>query len=383
MRPCAVAAASRTFQGSAGAEHFITVQAAPGGGFTEQQAAVWAGYREALGACGLRSGSAVFRRFFLSDALNQAGALSHVLTANAEPVAVSLVQQPPLPDARIAMLAYHVSDATGFERRRIGPHHVLMEKNGTRHLWTTRLCAGVEAGPVSAAAQTREVFAELTRVLEENRASLRDHCVRTWIYIKDIEVFYASMVEARRSLFAEHGLTRDTHYIASTGIEGACAHRYDVVAMDAYSQLDLRPGQLSYLHAPRQLGPTHQYGVTFERGSSIGYADRRHYFISGTASIDAHGKVVHRGDVVAQLDRAIDNVAALLEAGEGQLRELMYLLVYLRDATDYAAVQARLEERLPGLPALFLHGVVCRPEWLVEIEGVAIGARENPDFPSF
>ena len=53
--------------------------------------------------------------------------------------------------------------------------------------------------------------------------------------MKDVDIFYRGMVDSRRALFDEHGLTGATHFIASTGIEGACAHRYDVVAMDAYS----------------------------------------------------------------------------------------------------------------------------------------------------
>ena len=117
--------------------------------------------------------------------------------------------------------------------------------------------------------------------------------MRTWIYVKDVDVFYQEMVAARTALFEQHGLTRDTHYIASTGIEGACAHRYDMVLMDAYSILGLQPGQVSYLNDFDLLCATKDYNVTFERGTRIAYADRAHHFISGTASIDTAGKVVH------------------------------------------------------------------------------------------
>jgi enamine deaminase RidA (YjgF/YER057c/UK114 family) len=379
--------ASKTFCTAAGgAEHIVAVQPAESGDFATQQAAVAAGYARAVRELGLLPESAVFRRIYLSDVLNQAERLegAGLLPGPREgPVAVSRVQQMPLPAAKVALLAYHVTDPVGLSKRRIGRGQVLVEKNGARHLWTTGLCAGARAGAASAEAQTRGVFADLIGALEANGASLLEHCVRTWIYVKDIDVFYSGVVNSRRALFAEQGLTQATHYIASTGIEGACAHASDVVALDAYSQLDLAPGQLSYLNDFDRLCPTHRYGVTFERGASISYADRTHCFISGTASIDRNGAVLHRGDVRAQLDRALGNVEALLHAGSARLDDLMYLVVYLRDPTDFPRVRARLHEQLPGLPVLFVQGPVCRPEWLVEVEGFAIARHGSPDLPRF
>ncbi|MDA8051990.1 MAG: RidA family protein [Rhodospirillales bacterium] len=362
---------------SGGREQVISVRVEGGGDFALQQAAVAGAYREAMEAAGLPPGSAVFRRIFLSDVLNQAAALKGgglCPGEEEEPVAVSVVEQAPLPGSKIALLAYHVTDPAGLSKRRVGARHVLVEKSGARHLWSTRLCAGAESFPVSAEAQTRAVFEELIGALGAAGGSLAGNCVRTWMFVKGIDVFYPGMVASRRALFAEQGLTEDTHYIAATGIQGACAHRFDVVAMDAYSQLDLVPGQIAYLNDFDRLCPTHRYGVTFERGSSVSYADRRQYFISGTASIDGAGQVVHRGDVLAQLERALGNVEALLGAGSGRLDDLLYLIVYLRDRADAAAIEAAVAERLPGLPVVFVEGVVCRPEWLVEIEGVGVAA---------
>ncbi len=378
---------SKSFYTAAGgAEHIVAVQPAESGDFATEQAAVVAGYVRAVRELGLAPESAVFRRIYLSDVLNQVESLkgAGLLPGPQEgPVAVSRVQQRPLPAGKVALLAYHVTDPCGLSKRQIGRGQVVAEKNGARHLWTAGLCAGARTGAVSAEAQTRGVFADLIGVLEANGGSLREHCVRTWIYVKGIDVFYPGVVNSRRALFAEQGLTQATHYIASTGIEGACAHASDVVALDAYSQLDLVPGQLSYLNDFDRLCPTHRYGVTFERGASVSYADRTHCFISGTASIDCNGAVMHRGDVRAQLDRALGNVEALLRAGSAGLEDLMYLVVYLRDPTDFPGVRTRLYEQMPGLPVLFVQGPVCRPEWLVEIEGLAITRHGRPHLPRF
>jgi enamine deaminase RidA (YjgF/YER057c/UK114 family) len=131
------------------------------------------------------------------------------------------------------------------------------------------------------------------------------------------------------------------------------------------------------------LCPTKDYSVTFERGTRISYADRAHHFISGTASIDNEGNVVHVGDVMMQLDRTIMNIEALLRSGGARLQDLMYLIVYLRDPTDYARINGKLKERFPDLPMVIVQGAVCRPEWLIEIEGVAAAANDDPSLPIF
>ena len=379
--------ASRSFRGeSGGSEHFISVEASAGLAFAEQLGLVERRYAEAREALGLAPESAIFRRLFVSDLMNQAQAIraSSLCGTEAEgPVAVSIVQQAPLPGAKVALLAYHLTDDAGIAKERLSPHHVQVGKRGLRHLWSTRLCAGSDAAPASAAGQTREIFADLIATLAGAGGTLRDHCVRTWIYVKDVNVFYKDMVESRRELFERQGLTADTHYLASTGIEGGCAHRYDLVAMDAYSILGMAPGQMSYLNDFDRLCPTRNYGVTFERGTRIAYADRSHHFISGTASIDGTGAVVHRGHVLRQLERTLENVEALLGAGRAGLGDMMHLTVYLRDPADFPSVEGYLSERFRGLPMVIVEGAVCRPEWLIEVEGVAAVADAAPALPLF
>ena len=227
------------------------------------------------------------------------------------------------------------------------------------------------------------MFRELTDTLADQGGTLAGNCVRTWLYIKGVDVFYQDLVDSRTVLFTRQGLTRDTHYLASTAIEGACGHRTEVVAMDAYSVLGLEPRQVSYLNDFDLLCPTHDYNVTFERGTRIGYADRAHHFISGTASIDSRGCIVHPGDVLRQLGRALDNVEGLLRSGGAAFADMTHLTVYLRDATDVGRVRGALRERCGDLPMLVVQAPVCRPNWLVEVEGIAIAADEQPSLPGF
>ncbi len=388
-----VACATKSFRGpTGGAEHFIVIQAPPGPGLEAQISCVEHRYAEARVALGLSPESAVFRRIYLSDAPNQAARLRDsrlVHDADCGPVAVSIVQQPPLPGSKLALLAYHLEDSDRLEdvgpvrKQQLAPNHLLVEKNGTRHLWSTGLCTGATNEPTSTASQTREVFTGLTDALSGLGGTLRDNCVRTWIYVKDVDVFYRDMVDSRTALFRQHGMTRDSHYLASTGIEGSCAHRYDTVLMDACSNLDLAPGQVSYLNDFDHLCATKDYNVTFERGTRIGYADRSHHFISGTASIDNSGHVLHPGDVLRQLGRALENVDALLRSGGACLADMTHLVTYLRDPSDCARVDACLRERFPNLPVLILRGAVCRPDWLIEVEGIGVAKADSPHLPRF
>ncbi|HQU17264.1 MAG: hypothetical protein B7Z66_11030 [Chromatiales bacterium 21-64-14] len=380
--------AARSFRGQdTTEEHFFLLEAPRALGFSAQVEFVRARYDEVRAALGLAPETAVFRRIFLSDVLNQAALVrDSPLAADLprNPVAVSIVQQPPLSGAKIALLAYHIASPEPLVKERLSTRHVLVRHNGLGHLWSTRLCAGACdacADPVQT--QTSEIFEDLIKALAAQGGTLREHCIRTWLYIKAIDVFYQGMVDARTEIFTRHGLTPATHYIASTGIEGACAHRSDLVAMDAYSILGLAPGQVTYINDFTRMCPTHDYHVTFERGTRVAYADRAHLFISGTASIDRTGRVIHSGDVLRQLDRAIANVDALMRAGGADLVDLMYLIVYLRDSADYPRIEARLHERLPGLPRVIVAGAVCRPEWLVEVEGVGIAPDQRPELPAF
>jgi enamine deaminase RidA (YjgF/YER057c/UK114 family) len=113
------------------------------------------------------------------------------------------------------------------------------------------------------------------------------------------------------------------------------------------------------------------------------YADRAHLFISGTASIDNSGEIVHRGDVRRQLDRALENVEALLRAGSASFADMTHMIVYLRDPSDLALIEGRLRERFADLPMIIVQGAVCRPEWLVEVEGVAIARNDDANMPGF
>lgn len=311
-----------------------------------------------------------FRRFFLSDAANQAPALTRALAA-LPAVPTCIVQQAPLDGTRIALWMY----GTGQMEAADGlPAH-----NGFAHHWA----ASMTHPGADSRTQMEGIFDTLDGALAAREMKVARDTVRTWILVRDVDVNYAGVVAGRRAYFDRIGLTASTHYIASTGIEGRHPDPERSVEMDVYSVKGLQEGQIRHLYARDHLSPTYDYGVTFERGTAVTYGDRRQVFISGTASIDAQGKVLHPGDVAAQAGRMLENVSALLaEAGAG-LKDLAMAIVYLRDPADAPRVREIVSRACPELEPFYVLGPVCRPAWLVEMECIALVPGGDPAFRDF
>jgi enamine deaminase RidA (YjgF/YER057c/UK114 family) len=153
--------------------------------------------------------------------------------------------------------------------------------------------------------------------------------------------------------------------------------------MDNYAIAGIQKDQIHYLYAPTHLNRTSDYGVSFERGTSVDYADRRHVFISGTASINNKGEIMFPKDVEKQTRRMWDNVEALLAEAECTYDNVPMLIVYLRDVADYSLVRSLFDERFPDKPCVIVHAPVCRPGWLVEMECMAVKAQTKTEWPAF
>ena len=323
----------------------------------------------------LQGFQAVFKRFFLSDAANQKGTLLAALPENLA-CATSIVQQPPLDGTKVALWVYLIEGAV----TQMLPSGLSATTHGAyRHLWG----GGAVSRAVQAEYQMRLIFQEYIMQLMEQGGRLADHCIRTWIFVHDVDTNYAGVVKARNEVFATQQLTPQTHFIASTGINGSTGDADIKVLFDSYAVLGLVPGQVCHLYAPSHLNPTSEYGVSFERGSYVEYGDRRHVFISGTASINNKGEVVHPGDILKQTERMCENVEALLTEAACSFNDVQQMLIYLRDPADAQQVRALFQERFPAVPKLILWAPVCRPGWLIEMECIAVKRVDNPLYPPF
>ena len=326
-------------------------------------------------ACELKGYDAVFKRYYLSDAANQADELC-AATIESSNCATSVIEQPPLDGTKIALWAYLM---TGMQPVSSDSGLYIVKHGAFRHLWSGsahNLAANSEY-------QTRLLFNEYIMQLAKEGCTLADNCIRTWFFVRDVDLNYGGVVRARNQTFFTQGLTNETHFIASTGIGGRQADPNVLVQLDAYSVCGIHSEQIRYLYAPSHLNRTSDYGVSFERGVCVDYADRRHVFISGTASIDNKGQIVHPKNIVKQTARMIENVEVLLAEAECTTDDIGQISVYLRDIADYGVVSRIFAERFPRTPYVIVLAPVCRPGWLIEMECMAVKRQDNPALPAF
>lgn len=311
----------------------------------------------------LNTARIAFKRYYLSDAANQVDEL-RAITGD-EDCAVSMVQQPPLSGSKVGMWVYFM---TNTRNHKIGDHLYSIAHDGYEELWSTQNTA---PGPDSYT-QTFDILSTYADRLRSRGCTLRDNCVRTWLYVNDIDNQYAGVVRARNDVFDHEGLTTDTHFIASTGIGGRDMQHEVYCKMNAVAIKGITPAQVHYLYALDHLNRTSDYGVRFERGTYVDFASRRRVYISGTASIDNKGHILYEGDIRRQVHRMWENIAALLAEAGCTFDNVAEFSVYLRDIADYQVVAQMYKEQFPNTPYIILHAPVCRPGWLIESECIAL-----------
>jgi enamine deaminase RidA (YjgF/YER057c/UK114 family) len=146
------------------------------------------------------------------------------------------------------------------------------------------------------------------------------------------------------------------------------------------------------LENPRQVS-AHDYpdhyspkSPKFARAMALSCGTYATIFISGTASI-TDSETRHVGQAAAQTEETLDNIQALISeenlCGHGlpglgtALESLGLVRVYIKRQEDYAKVRAVCEKRLGELPTIYAMADVCRPELLVEIEGIAFSHKAS------
>ena len=316
---------------------------------------------------------AVFKRYFLSDAANQA---DDVIMADVTDCAKSIIQQAPLDGTKIALWVYLMTNI----QTSITKSGLYEVSHGEfRHLFN----ASAHNLAANSEYQMRLLFNEYIMQLAEEGCTLSENCIRTWLFVNDIDLNYGGVVRARNQVFFTQGLTVHTHFISSTGIGGRQQDPNVLTQMDNYAVAGIKQEQIHYLYAPTHLNRTSDYGVSFERGTYIDYADRRHVFISGTASINNKGEIMFPKDIEKQTQRMIENVEVLLKEADCSFDEVGEMVVYLRDIADYDLVRNVFDTQFPGKPYIIVHAPVCRSGWLIEMECMAVKTIELPNLPKF
>jgi enamine deaminase RidA (YjgF/YER057c/UK114 family) len=243
-------------------------------------------------------------------------------------------------------------------------------------------------------------FEQMQRFLADQDVRF-DQVIRTWLYLGDIvgpegkTQRYKELNRARTDYYEPFhfatGLvapsSNGTVFPASTGIGtdsrdvlmsciALATTRKDIVGTPLEN-----PRQVSAFDYSRKYG---QKSPKFARAMALSCGPNATIFISGTASI-TDSETQHVGDPEAQTRETLDNIEALISeenlARHGMpglgatLDGLALVRVYIKRQEDYTKVRAVCEQRLGELPTIYAVADVCRPDLLVEIEGVAFSER--------
>jgi enamine deaminase RidA (YjgF/YER057c/UK114 family) len=282
-----------------------------------------------------------------------------------------------------------------------GPYATAVTYDSVRWVY----CAGIQPDPA-----IKDCYGQGIDGLERMRACLKQagssfhNIVRTWFYLGGITDHQGDQQRYHELNRARADFYKDVKFCcslldpnsprgvfpASTGI--GMAGR-DVVMSCMTLQTRRDDVFLLPLENPQQT-PAYAYhpkysprSPKFARAMALGLGNYVTTWISGTASIvDSESR--HIGNLEKQTEQTIDNIEGLIApenfalhgvkgAGAG-LHDMAKIRVYIKRPQDFAACKAVCERRFGPVPAIYAVADVCRPELLVEIEGIAFSRFSPP-----
>jgi enamine deaminase RidA (YjgF/YER057c/UK114 family) len=311
------------------------------------------------------------------------------------------VLQPPCGGAALALEAWAVA-GKAVQVERFSPRSLAVSYYGIRLVY----CAGLRppGNATGAYAQTIGALEHMREALVRAGSGI-EHAVRTWFYLGGITDSdggterYLELNRARTDFYrglrfggalagadAAHGV-----YPASTGIGMAGT---GLVASCMTLQTTRPDARLLPLENPKQT-PAYAYhprhspqSPKFARAMALVLGHYTTTWVSGTASI-VSSESRHPENVVKQTEQTIDNIEHLIAPenfafhgvrGAGaRLHDLAKIRVYLKRAEDFSKCKAVCERRFRAVPAIYAVADICRPELLVEIEGVAFSKFSPPE----
>jgi len=118
--------------------------------------------------------------------------------------------------------------------------------------------------------------------------------------------------------------------------------------------------------------------VGFAHGWLVEHGAQRTLYLAGQCGYDRTGVVESRGDLVAQLDKALANVACVLRDAQMTFHDVVQLNFYVTSRDDYAAARKAIgavwrrhcDKHYPGM-AMFEVVSLFDPEARIEIQGIA------------
>lgn len=320
----------------------------------------------------------IYTRFFLSDVENQYEEVCRSdIYNNLSVGSVRMTGKEPLDSAKVSIVSHFLKTDKEHLSRIDGNYPNSLAFRGQNYgMYFYADCGSSESNDPGE--QTEITLNKLEKSYSDIEG--KKDLIRTWVSVRDIDNNYIPFVVKRKDFFEL--ISMDRYYPASTGVEGRSWDSKRLVVLDALIYSGLGDDQIVKMEAVDNMPSTISYGVTFERGLKVEFGDRTHYHLSGTASIDINGKVIHIGDIHKQVEQALANFKALLNNSGLSFADLMYLVFYVRDAKCTEEIKNIADKILPAdIPRVYVRSSICRPQWLMELDGIAIGkgnTRYNP-----
>ncbi len=317
------------------------------------------------------------------------------------PPPASFVAQPPEGGRRVALEAEIVSarvPGLRVRRRSVGGlTYAVVEGPGSKEVHGAGLASEARVGGMSSWAE--QAFGRMAAVLRKEGLTF-GHVIRQWNYIEDI----VGQRKARGKLCQNYQVFNDVRtryynssdfpwgYPAATGIGQAAGG-----VVIEFTALEAPPGaRLVPVSNPRQIdahrysggvlvgshieGPEAKTSPKFERAKLLARGRSGVVYVSGTAAVLGE-RSAGRGDVESQTRTTARNIAALvgpanlgpprMPGGRGAA-PLSYLRAYVKRPSDIPKVRRVCERAFGPIPALYVRADVCRPELLVELEGIKL-----------
>lgn len=246
--------------------------------------------------------------------------------------------------------------------------------------------------------QSNAAFEQLQTILNEEKMQWSD-IIRQWNYIEritdnetnngSVSQHYQIFNDIRSKYYNQS--TFEHGFPAATGIGmdfgGVCidfiAARFtdqsEVIGLKNPVQVDAYTYSKQVLAENNLMSDFCRTTPKFERAKVIITPDGRWIFVSGTAAITGE-KSMEDNTVEQQTALTIDHILNLLSwknlkdhgVKDGQEVTIDYLRAYVKFPGDIPVVMDICKKRFPGIPIACVVADVCRPELLVEIEGVAV-----------
>jgi len=313
--------------------------------------------------------------------------------------ATDYIIQPPCGGKLLEIEAWGVSrKKRDIAIERVSEHLVILRHSDI----TWAHCAGITPRTHATKVHPRALNAfERMRDTLASKGFSYSQVLRTWLYLGDIvgtegeTQRYKELNRARTDFYGDirflpkhlpAGLN-GAIYPASTGIGAGdrdvmmsciavATEREDVLLVPLENPLQTSAFDYGKEYSPKS--------PKFSRAMAVVGPEAVSILVSGTASI-VNAETRYVGDVEGQTRQTLDNIEALIARSNferlgvrragAQLKDMVLARVYVKHQSDYERVRAICRQRLGELPVTFSVADVCRPDLLVEIEGIAVAPR--------